>query len=130
MRLLGSRKGTLRELASLEPQIRHLTDSLLQCAGGLQLLPGNATKWLRFARLVEANASGAARSSAEDSDACRDRSSLDGSTHRESVGSSQRGPLRRPVHSTSHIRRRRVPHGPRSSRQRGDHMPVPAPGTR
>ena len=54
MRLLGSRKGTLRELASLEPQIRHLTDSLLRCAGALQLLPDNATKWLRFARLVEA----------------------------------------------------------------------------
>ena len=54
MRLLGSRKGTLRELASLEPQIRHLTDSLLRYAGALQLLPDNATKWLRFARLVEA----------------------------------------------------------------------------
>ena len=54
VRLLGSRKGTLRELASLEPQIRHLTDSLLRCAGALQLLPDNATKWLRFARLVEA----------------------------------------------------------------------------
>ncbi len=54
MRLLGSRKGTPRELSSLEPQIGHLTDSLLQCAGALQLLPDNATKWLRFARLVEA----------------------------------------------------------------------------
>ena len=54
MRFLRSCKGTLRELASLEPQIRHLTDSLLRCSGGLQLLPDNATKWLRFARLVEA----------------------------------------------------------------------------
>ena len=54
MRLLGSRKGTLHELASLAPQIRHMTDSLLHRAGALQLLPDNATKWLRFARLVEA----------------------------------------------------------------------------
>ena len=54
MRLLGSRRGTPGELASLGPQLRNVTDSLLRCAGGLQLLPDNATKWLRFARLVEA----------------------------------------------------------------------------
>ena len=83
MRFLGSRKGALRELASLEPQIRHLTDSLLQSAGALQLLPDNATKWLRFARLGRGDARGLARSSSEDSDACRDRGSLDGSTDRE-----------------------------------------------
>ena len=54
MRLPGSRRGTPRELASLGPQLRSVTDSLLLSAGALQLLPDNATKWLRFARLVEA----------------------------------------------------------------------------
>ena len=54
MRLLGSRMGTPGELASLASHIRYETDSLLRCAGALQLLPDNATKWLRFARLVEA----------------------------------------------------------------------------
>ena len=54
MRLLGSRRGTPGDLASLGPQVRNLTDSLLRCAGALQLMPDNATKWLRFARLVEA----------------------------------------------------------------------------
>ena len=54
MRLLRSRRGTPGDLASLGPQLRNVTDSLLRCAGALQLLPDNATKWLRFARLVEA----------------------------------------------------------------------------
>lgn len=54
MRLPGSRRGTPRELARLGPQLRSVTDSLLLSAGALQLLPDNATKWLRFARLVEA----------------------------------------------------------------------------
>ncbi len=54
MRLLESRRGTPGELFSLAPQLRSVTDSLLLGAGALQLLPDNATKWLRFARLVEA----------------------------------------------------------------------------
>lgn len=54
MRLPGPRRGTPRELARLGPQLRSVTDSLLLSAGALQLLPDNATKWLRFARLVEA----------------------------------------------------------------------------
>ena len=77
-RLLGSRKGTLRELASLEPQIRHLTDSLLRYAGALQLLPDNATKWLRFARLVEATRAARPAHPQRPADACRDRRPLDG----------------------------------------------------
>ena len=48
-----TRKNTLRGFVSAEPRIQCLTDSLLRYAGALQLLPDNATKWLRFARLVE-----------------------------------------------------------------------------
>ena len=54
MRLLEFRRGTPSELFRLAPQLRNVTDSLLLDAGALQLLPDNATKWLRFARLVEA----------------------------------------------------------------------------
>ncbi len=54
MRLLKSCRGTPGELLSLGPQLRSVADSLLLCSGALQLLPDNATKWLRFARLVEA----------------------------------------------------------------------------
>ena len=51
--ILGSGRGEARALRCLAASLSHQTDSLLLCAGGLQLLPENATKWLRFSRLVE-----------------------------------------------------------------------------
>ena len=52
MGLMGSRSCAVDGISVSD--FRHKTDSLLRCAGALQLLPGNSTKWLRFARLVEA----------------------------------------------------------------------------
>ena len=53
MGLRGSRSSASGASAVSLLEMRNKTDSLLQCAGALQLLPDNATKWLRFARLVE-----------------------------------------------------------------------------
>ena len=52
--LVGSRSSALGGSTESVSEVRHKTDSLLRSAGALQLLPDNATKWLRFARLVEA----------------------------------------------------------------------------
>lgn len=51
---MGSRSHAAGDFSKSASEVRHKTDSLLRSAGALQLLPDNATKWLRFARLVEA----------------------------------------------------------------------------
>ncbi len=54
MGLGGNGSSAVGDISDSVSGIRNKTDSLLRSSGALQLLPGNATKWLRFARLVEA----------------------------------------------------------------------------
>ena len=51
---MGTRSSAVAGFAASISEIRRKTDASLQCAGALQLLPDNATKWIRFARFVEA----------------------------------------------------------------------------
>lgn len=51
---MGSRSSAVGGLGASISEIRRKTDSSLRCAGALQILPDNATKWIRFARFVEA----------------------------------------------------------------------------
>lgn len=51
---MGFRSSAVGGVAAPVSGLRGKTDSSLRCAGALQLLPDNATKWLRFARFVEA----------------------------------------------------------------------------
>ena len=53
MRLIRRRIDAAEDLRNVARAHRKHAESLLLAAGSLQLLPENATKWVRFARLVE-----------------------------------------------------------------------------